>query len=785
MTVNMMQDNIQYILEEGLTSLELPAVLEEVSAHCQSVGGRAKALDIKPDSSIERISAGLQLVSEFVETIRLEGPLGLSDLTPIDGLLMSLDIPTRILDAESIISVGGVIERSQIVKTSLDALPERFVGLKERAAGISSLDKLLDRIRNCFDEHGAVRPEASPGLRDIRGRMRQVRKSIIGRLEDTVRDRELAGIVQEDYVTIRNDRYVILLKPEFSGRLEGIIHDHSRSGASVYVEPFRVVELNNQMASLADEESAEIRRILESLTGEIRASKDIISENYETLILLDSFQARAFYAMSANSVIPELEDKGLRLIQARHPLLTAMSPDDTVPMDVIHDPDTNATLISGANMGGKTVALKIAGLFPLMARCCLMLPAAEGTRLHLFTRVMADIGDDQDIRGRVSSFSSHIQKIKLILDSAGPGDLVLLDELGGATDPEEGSALAMAILDELIDRGTTVLATTHLTHLKAYALSRPDVRNVSVEFHPQTLKPTFRLLYDLPGESHSIATAERIGLPGRVVEAAKRYANTGSSGGTELVQRLRDQLAGVESLRVELQKKREGLEEELNDIKTRKDSILEEHRTEFRELFQKARREISEIYQTIKKGQLKSTPKAKELLDRIKNNVVDVIGSPLEKTIPSPDVGSRVRVTSLGREGIVKSVEKGRAEVMVGKLTARIDMEDLELIGPGPDKKTSSKKSVAGLGIPLAEPRWEINVIGMRSDEAIQRVEQALDQAILGGLASLRIIHGKGTGRLQKAIREYLEHAPLVRGFRSGQPLGGGEGVTVVDLVCE
>jgi DNA mismatch repair protein MutS2 len=780
----MMQEDIQDILEEGLISLELPAVLEEVSSHCQSVGGRSRVLEIEPDVNIERISAGIQLVSEFVEMIRLDLPLGLTDLTPMDGLLLSLDVPTRILDAESIISVGGVIERSQIVKAALEALPQRFVELKQHAAAISLLDKLLDRIKNCFDEHGAVRSEAGPGLRNIRIRMRQVRKNIISRLEDTVRDRELAGIVQEDYVTIRNDRYVILLKPEFRGRLDGIIHDHSRSGASVYVEPFRVVELNNQMASLADEESFEIRRILESLTGEIRAYRDIISENYETLVLLDSFQARAFYAISTDSVIPELVDKGLKLMKARHPLLSGMSPEETVPMDVIHDPETNATIISGANMGGKTVALKIAGLFPLMARCSMLLPAAEGTELHLFNRVMADIGDDQDIRSHVSSFSGHMNKIKLILDSAGPGDLVLLDELGGATDPEEGAALAMAILDELIDRGTTVLATTHLTHLKAYALSRPDVRNVSVEFHPQTLKPTFRLLYDLPGESHSIATAERMGLPPGVIEAAKMYANTGSSGGTELVRRLRDQLAGVEGLRAQLQKKSETLEEELNDIKTRKDSILEEHRNEFRELFRKAGQEISEIYRTIKNGQLKSSPKAKELLDRIKNNVVDVMGSPLEKTIPYPDVGSRVRVTALGREGIVKSVEQGRAEVMVGKLTTRIDIQELELIGMGPEKM-ASKKSAVRVDIPLAEPRWEINVIGMRSDEAISRVEQALDQAILGGLASLRIIHGKGTGRLQKAIREYLEHAPLVRSFRSGDPMGGGQGVTLVDLVCE
>ncbi len=514
------EELISDVVAESLASLELTAVLEEVASHTLSAPGRAAVLSSVPEAVTDRVKFQLSVVTEFREMIGLHGTLGLAGLMPMEGIMGTLDSPSAVLDSEEILVVADLLATAGHVQNHLLALDERFELLREEALHMTRPAPLEDHIRRVFDENGMVRSSASPRLMEIHELTRAARERIRKRLESVVQDQDLARVVQEDYITLRNDRYVILLRPEFRGLLDGIVHDHSRSGASVYVEPLRVVEFNNQVASLMDEERDEIHRIFLELTQEIRSERHIILENYAILTWLDAFQARALYAIATAAVSPVLVHEGFRILGARHPLLLAAGEPNVIPMDVIQQPSTAGTVISGANMGGKTVALKIAGLFPLMTRCGILLPSREGTEIQLFSRIMADIGDEQDIKGRVLSFSGHMLRIKAVVDSASLGDLVLLDELGGATDPEEGSALAMAIMDELISCGARVVVTTHLTHLKAYALSRADVKNVSVEFHPHTLAPTFRLLYDLPGESHAIVTAERIGLAPRVVNAA-------------------------------------------------------------------------------------------------------------------------------------------------------------------------------------------------------------------------------------------------------------------------
>jgi DNA mismatch repair protein MutS2 len=623
-------------------------------------------------------------------------------------------------------------------------------------------------------------------LMEIHERTRSVREQMRRRLEAIVRDRELERIVQEDYITLRNDRYVILLRPEFKGLLDGIVHDHSRSGASVYVEPFSVVELNNQTASLIDEERDEIRRIFAELTEEIRSVQEIVFQNYRALAQLDALQARALYARATSSIVPVLVPHGFRILGARHPLLLAADPSQVVPMDVIQGSTTVASVISGANMGGKTVALKIAGLFPLMTRCWLMLPAREGTEIHLFDRVMADIGEEQDIRSRISSFSGHVTRMKEIVGKAGRGDLVLLDELGGATDPEEGAALAMAVMDTLVTRGARVMATTHLTQLKAYALGRDDMTTISVEFHPETLKPTFRLLYDLPGESHAIATAERMGLAPHVIAAARDYLDKAAGGSARLLTSLRQKMSEVEGLRSEVVEKERILDSELSKIRSQKDEAVDEFRKRAGEMVRKAEREIADLQESIKSGKMKRAQEIRETMRRIKSEITETLGTPLEKRITSPEVGARVKVKNLGREGTVKAVaERGPVEVRVGNVTVRVDPEDVILLGEDLGEKSSSKNVRIAVDIPPASPRWQVNVIGLRVDDALPIVDKALDEAVLGGLASMSIIHGKGTGRLKKAIWEHLSRHALVRDLQPGDSAGGGAGVTVVNLVLE
>ncbi len=546
------------------------------------------------------------------------------------------------------------------------------------------------------------------------------------------------------------------------------------------------MELNNQVASLLDEERDEILRIFAELTQAIRSQREALEQNYRSLIWLDAFQARALYASATSSVVPELIEDGFRILAARHPLLLASGQMDVVPMDVMQAPETSATVISGANMGGKTVALKIAGLFPLMTRCGILLPAREGTKIQPFARIMADIGDEQDIRSRVSSFSGHMMRIKTILDHAVAGDLVLLDELGGATDPEEGAALAVAIMDELAERGASVVVTTHLTHLKAYAFGRPNVKNVSVEFHPQTLKPTFRLLYDQPGESHAIVTAERIGLSPKVITAARSHLDKAAGGTSQLMENLRNKISQVEDLRGKLEEEHRVLEEQLGQIRSEKDEIIEVFRKEAREMIRSADRQIADLQQSLKAGKIQRGPKPRQVMDQIKSEIVEKLGTPLEKTYPSLEVGTRVKVTTLGREGTVKAVlDKGRVEVAMGNLTVRADSEDLVIVGRVRRENSASKKKQLAVHIPLATPRWEVNVIGLRVDDALPIVEKAIDEALMAGLASMSIIHGKGTGRLKKAIGDYLASHAFVKNFQSGDIRGGGDGVTVVNLVVE
>jgi DNA mismatch repair protein MutS2 len=779
----MQQEALSNVIAESIVSLELPGVLEEVAAHALSSPGKDAVLNLAPDENLDHVSVQLNLVTQFKEVIGTDGTLGLGGLVPLEGVLERLGNPSAVLDSEEILAIADTLAIAGTTKDRLESLDDRFDILRAQAGEIIPLRHLRSRINSILDEHGLVRSTASRKLMEIRERTRSVRDNIHKRLERIIEDRDLSRIVQEDYVTMRNDRYVILLRPEFKGLLDGIIHDHSRSGASVYVEPFHVVELNNQIASIIDEEREEVRRVFAELTREIRLASGEIAQTYASLTQLDTLQARALYAAATDAIAPVLVDQGFRMLGARHPLLPAH---EVVPMDVVQSSSTFATIISGANMGGKTVALKIAGLFPLMTRCGILVPAREGTQICPFARIMADIGEEQDIRGRISSFSGHMLRMKTILEAAGPGDLVLLDELGGATDPDEGSALAMAIVDELMERGARTVVTTHLTHLKAYALSKPAVKNVSVEFHPQTLKPTFRLLYDLPGESHAIATAERIGLPTKVMDRAKSYVDKAAGGGSQLIENLREKLADVDRLQTELQHKKQALEEELETVRVDREVAVEEFRKQAREMMKRSEKQIVDLQQSLKSGKVRTGPKPQAVLAEVKQDIITTLGTPLEKKVDLPQVGSRVRLKTLGKEGTIKDVlDKDRVEIALGSLTVRADVEDLVILSQASGKKSASKIKQVGVDMSPASPRWEVNVIGFRVDEALPVVEKALDEALLAGLPSLTIIHGKGTGRLKKAIWDYLTGHSLVKEFRTGEARFGGEGVTVVELVVE
>jgi DNA mismatch repair protein MutS2 len=775
----------EHVAVESMNALELRGVLEEVAHYAVSDPGRIHVLDTEPETQPGKVRKDLDLVSELRELVGLHGALSLGGLIPLEGVFARLEHPATILEAEEILGVRDFLFTVQLVQNRLTGIEPRFEQLVEIGRQLIPLEDLGNRIAGVLDEHGLVRSSASPELQRLRERSRSARSRINRVLEGIVHDRDLSRIVQEDFVTLRGDRYVILLRPEFKGLLEGIVHDHSRSGASVYVEPLEVVEFNNEVASLIDQERDEIRRIFSKLTESIRSSLEQIAWDYSMVAFLDAFQARALYAIQTKATVPELVEGGFRILGARHPLLLAAGEEPVVPMDVIQETSTLATVISGANMGGKTVALKIAGLFPLMARCAIMLPASEGTRINPFSHIMADIGDEQNIRSQVSTFSGHMLRIKFILAVSGEGDLVLLDELGSATDPVEGAALAMGILDELVGRGTRVVLTTHLTHLKAYALGRPDVKNVSVEFHPKTLRPTYKLLYDLPGESHAIATAEMIGLPDKVVAAARGYLATGEGGGSSLIERLRERISETERLQEALEEREKELQEELAKTKAQREEVVQEFRKKALELVKEAEREISSLQRSVKQRKVSKRAPREQLRD-LRHRLSEGLGTPLEIEPRMPEQGSRVRVETLGKEGVVRSIlDKGQVEVSVGKVKIRADADDLTLIEGPLGKKNASNQERIRVDIPLVNARREVNVIGQRADDAIPLVERAIDEAVLAGLTSLSIIHGKGTGRLKQAIWDHFSSHALVKGLHEADIHLGGAGVTLADLKTE
>lgn len=774
------------MLSDSLTRLELPAVLEEVAAHACSEPGRMRVLSIQPEEQLDIIEANLRLVNELREMIVLQGMVGLEGLCPMEGLFHKLSHSGAILESEEILAVHDLLVLAHQVLGACGDLDTRFEQVKRFSKSITGGESLRNIIARILDERGEIRPNSDPALIRIHTRLRAVREITRRRLDAFVGDRNLAGIVQEDYVTMRNDRYVILLKPEFRGKLDGIVHDHSRSGASVYVEPFQVVELNNEIAALADEERAEIRRIFKMLTEEIRRFTPVLNDDFQRLALLDAFQARASYAIATSSRCPELVEDGFRILGARHPLLIAAEESVVVPMDVIQDASIRSTVISGPNMGGKTVALKIAGLFPLMVRCGMMVPAKEGSQIKPFSRIMVDIGEDQDIRSRISSFSGHMLRIKEILSIASENDLVLLDEIGGSTDPEEGAALAMAIIDELAQRRARVLVTTHLTHLKAYAMARGTANNVSVEFHPQTLKPTFRLLYDLPGESHALSTAEAMGIEPRVIESARAYLDKSAGGSSQLLADLRKKLEQVEFLRLELEKNETALDAELRDIASCRDRIVEGFRLECVAMISNAERQISEIQKSLKLGGFKKQAHPREALVRIKTEMEEKLGVPLKKVPDRFTVGTWVHSVTLGKEGRITAIyDSGHADVAVGNVTVKANLTELSPIVPQANQKSASKNERIGVGIPIAAARWEVKIIGLRIEEALPVVEKAIDDAVLGGLHSISVIHGRGTGRLRQSVRQFLSQHPLVRDFRDDDAGRWGEAVTVVELVSE
>ena len=720
----------------------------------------------------------------------------------------------QVLAASELLEIAELARASTRLRRTFVRTRQETPLLSTRAAGLADLEALRELIAGAVDERGEVRDSASRELQAIRRERDAVHGRLQQRMEALLRSASLRPSLQDPIVTLRDGRYVLPVRSEARSAVPGIVHDSSASGATIYVEPLAVIDLGNRWRELQAQERHEIERIMRSLSEAAGEAEHELVDAVERLARLDLALAKARLAellgaadlTEAGSDAPWLVEApaALRLVEARHPLLEG----EVVPVTIEAGGETRALLITGPNTGGKTVALKTAGLLSLMALAGLPVPADKGTRIPVYDAVFADIGDEQSIEQSLSTFSGHVTAIIDILERAGPRSLVLLDELGAGTDPTEGAALAIAIVGRLVEAGATLIATTHHSELKLFAHREAGVLNASVEFDVETLSPTYRLRIGVPGQSNALAIAERLGMPGAIVEAAREGLSHGQRDLEAVLGDLRTQLSAAEDRAARAAADRDAAEELRGDLERQLATLADESerlRAESRErvreevrdaerMLQRARREVESARLEQAAADLE---RAREAVAALAPTVSPTgppepppptedslsprerVGVRAPRTLPAPEVGSRVWLRGIGSPGEALSEPDaaGEFEVQLGALRTRVRLVQVERI-----EQPDGEVIVAIRTPPAPSAPEQIEIRGQIVAEALPSVEAFLDDAARAGRARVRIIHGKGTGALRRAVRELLARHPLVTAYESGTPQEGGEGVTVALL---
>ena len=782
----------------SLRALEYSQILHRLAEHASFSLGKELTLRLRPTTDEEEVKRRQQETTEARSLLEMEPRFtigGAKDLRPHlkKATIESPLTPTELLDIRDTIASGVAVRRR------LHSLRRLFPTLAEIAERLEECPDLLSQIRRSINDRGEVVDGASPALARIRRELHQVHERLLSKMERIASSPENAPFLQEPMVTQRSGRYVIPLKADFKGRIPGVVHDQSASGATLFVEPLATLELNNQWRELQLAEEKEGERILRGLTARVGEEIAAIEGTLQALAWLDLALAKGGYSTSLSCVEPRFTPSHpprgdplhpgstLRLIQARHPLLP---PEEVVPIDIHISDKFFILVITGPNTGGKTVSLKTVGLVALMAQSGLHVPAQEA-ELSIFQGVYADIGDEQSIEQSLSTFSSHLTNIVTILARADERCLVLLDELGAGTDPVEGSALARAILDHLRRRKITSFVATHYSELKSYAHITPGVENASVEFDLETLAPTYVMSIGLPGQSNALAIATRLGLDEGVVREARRLISWEDLEVERYLADIRrahqEALAAAGAAKVargEAERKEGELAEELKALEGSRREVINEARKQ-------ARRELREAREEVRRLVAEARKKARSVEVEAKLTELEEKLQPLPPVKKGPPlgalkVGAAVWVEGLGREGEVVGLEGDLVEIQVGPFRVKADIEDLAASIKDPEGRESPPRERAPglISLPLSQPVPDfLELRGEKVQEALWRLDKYLDDAFLTGLSSVRIIHGKGKGTLRRLVRQAVESHPLVASYRSGEVDEGGDGVTVVRLV--
>jgi DNA mismatch repair protein MutS2 len=776
-------------------TLEFDRILALLLQQVGSAQGRERISALSPLREAGEVRAALARTSEGVALLQAFGKQPYHDLPDPREALAGARVRGSFLEPRQLADLASFVEGGCEIAKRV-ARVEGAPGLARLASAVADTTPVAVAIRRALLPSGEVADDASPKLAELRRTLARLKVQLTSVMEGYLRDAASERLLQDRIVTTRNDRYVLLLKAEQKGQLPGIIHGSSGSGASLFVEPLPAVELNNDIVELQDAERREVVRILEELTARVGERADAIAAMAATLGELDAVQAMALLAVAMGAHPPEIVEGGkpeLELIDSRHPLLS-----EPVPVSLSVGGESPVLVISGPNTGGKTVALKTVGLFALMAQSGLHVPAAPGSRLPVFRRVFADIGDEQSIAESLSTFSAHLQAIvEMTRDLAKPA-LVLLDEVGAGTDPTEGGALGVAIVEHFRRSGAMVVATTHHGLMKAYAQSTPGVASGSFGYDPASYRPTYRLTLGAPGRSLALEMAERLGLPAEVVADARSRRD--------------DKELQAEALLARLEKEKAEIEREqarVEGLRTEAEAALARARTAERELQERKRREVEVFAKDLKRRgeeaerqarqaigaaveKLEAAQKASAAAPRLRGEAIAAIREATSAVLRDPDlgvaeepeapeveltVGTRVRVKSLGVTGEVMALHGAEAELAVSGKRLRLPKAELVVLGRARPSQTSAAVLVPDKAVPS-----ELNLIGLTVEDARERLDKLLDDAALSDRHEVRIVHGFGEGKLRKAVAQLLERHPLVSSWRLGGPGEGGGGATVVEL---
>ena len=784
-----------------LRVLEYHKIISHLTEKASSEPGKRLAQALVPMTDLEEIRTAQIQTADALGRLFAKGSTSFGNNKDLGMSIKSLEVGSVLSIAEllriasflenvSRIKAYGRRERDDIPGDSLDVYFD----------SLEPLTPLANEINRCILSEEEIADDASPALKRIRRSMAITNDRIHSQLNSMING-SLRTYLQDAVVTMRDNRYCIPVKSEYKGQVPGMVHDQSSTGSTFFIEPAAIVNLNNELKELSIKEQEEIEAVMAALSALAAAHTDALATDQKSMTMLDFIFAKASLAMDQNATMPLFNtDQQIRIRKGRHPLIDKKA---VVPVDILLGIDFDLLIITGPNTGGKTVALKTVGLLTLMGQAGLHIPALDRSELSVFREVYADIGDEQSIEQSLSTFSSHMTSIVSILQEADTESLCLFDELGAGTDPTEGAALAISVLDHLHGRGIRTMATTHYSELKVYALSTPFVENACCEFNEETLRPTYRLLIGIPGKSNAFAISSRLGLPDHIIEDARRHITQDKESFEDLLANLENsrltiekEQAEIEAYKREVQALKERLESKQEKIDQSRDRIIREANEEAREILQNAKELADETIRTFQKAGAASSIKD---LEKSRRKVHDKISEKNEKLalksertthkILKPNqirLGDSVKIVSMGLKGSVSSLpdKNGRLFVQCGIIRSQVSLSDLVLLEEETVKTEKMQRSSSGK-LKMSKSysvSTEINLLGRTVDEALSELDKYLDDAYLAHLPSVRIVHGKGTGALRKAVHGYLRKNRVIKSFRLGEFGEGDAGVTIAEF---